>query len=115
VTAPNAELAYAVLDRIDADPESWDQTIWSCNTTACFAGHAVQLSGGILDYELVVEGPGDLGGRSVEEAAYRVLGISADASWLHDGNDWLFAQDNDREDLGRLVAEIFGPRPEAAS
>lgn len=35
-TKPNAELAYAVLDQIDAHPETWDQGDWDCGTTACF-------------------------------------------------------------------------------
>jgi hypothetical protein len=115
VTAPNAELAYRVLDRIDADPKVWDQSVWSCGTTACFAGHAVLLSGGILDGSDVVDGPEDLVGHQVEQAAYRALGIDEDRAWLGDDRDWLFAQTNDRATLGRFVAEIFGPRPERAS
>ena len=40
-SAPNAELAYRVLDHIDANPQQWDQGRWigqaECGTVACFA------------------------------------------------------------------------------
>jgi hypothetical protein len=108
---PNAELAYKVLDHIDAHPETWDQATWDCGTTACFAGWALRLSGGYSEND-VVYGPPSLAGMTVERAAYKVLRIDEASS----GPDaWLFDQDNTREDLGRLVAEIFGPRPESAS
>lgn len=106
---PNAALAYRVLDQIDADPETWDQATWDCGTTACFAGWALRLAGGHSEND-VVYGPPALAGMTVEKAAYEVLGISETSSGGPD--DWLFDADNTREDLGRLVAEIFGPRPD---
>jgi hypothetical protein len=46
---PNAELAYKVLDHIDAHPQQWRQGWWftelDCGTAACFAGWACVLSG----------------------------------------------------------------------
>ncbi|GAA2681883.1 hypothetical protein [Actinoplanes palleronii] len=106
---PNATLAYRVLDQIDAHPETWNQSTWDCGTAACFAGWAVRLSGGISDDSEVVAGPDELTGMTVENAAYKVLGITVAQADPVDG--WLFDAENDRQDLGRLVAEIFGPRP----
>lgn len=110
---PNAALAYAVLDQIDAHPDSWNQEIWDCGTTACFAGWAVRLSGGTSDGSEVVAGPAELVGEHVEYAAYKALGIGEFHNACQD--EWLFDADNDREDLGHLVAEIFGPRPDGAA
>jgi len=117
VTAPtpNAELAYRALDHIDAHPESWDQRTWGCGTVACFAGWAVILSGGVLDADgydsNVVAGPEELVGMTVEAAANRLLQANVWAERSDGEVDWLFSADNTREDLGSLVAEIFGPRP----
>lgn len=120
MTAPNAELAYRVLDHIDAHPESWNQGTWDCGTAACFAGWAVRLSGGVADTDensdtdgTVIEGPSHLVGLTIQDAAIEVLG---DGGWTPSTvdvgeADWLFSAANDRADLGRLVAEIFGPRP----
>lgn len=111
---PNAELAYAVLDQIDAHPESWDQLTWDCGTTACFAGWAVRLSGGSsVDGVHVSSGPVELENLRIEFAAYKALGIDeVGASYGNPERTWLFDIENDREKLGELVAEIFGPRPE---
>jgi hypothetical protein len=53
---PNMPLLDAVIDRIEAEPERWDQGSWgdiretaeeaeACGTTNCFAGHAVIIAG----------------------------------------------------------------------
>jgi hypothetical protein len=130
VTAPkpNAELAYRVLDQIDAHPEQWDQTRWwkaadmpsgvSCGTAGCFAGWAVSLSGGRIargghDCTARVEsGLGKLNGDYVPVAAAALLGLPMQDPWSEDEaeNLALFHENNTREDLGRLVEEIFGPR-----
>lgn len=119
MSGPNAELAYRVLDQIDAHPEAWDQTTWQCGTSACFAGWAVRLSGGVMENVhgrtwdvIVADGLGELNGMDADEAAERLLGVRM--PWREPEDD-LFAQDNTREDLGRLVAEIFGPRPDGPS
>ncbi|HZE33430.1 MAG TPA: hypothetical protein VE198_18555 [Actinoallomurus sp.] len=123
---PNAELAYRVLDAIDADPDSWDQGTWAsrvgCRTSACFAGWACLLSGdnpqfhiGEADTEHFMRG---------EERHYapvraaQLLGVPTEMVFDRTGSTdgpLLFNACNTREDLGRLVGEIFGPRPEAAS
>ena len=127
---PNAKLAYQVLDHIDAHPEQWDQETYyevnECGTTACFAGWTVILSkvelnahGDVLLSSLPHE-VADLVGqiRSTEpspledpqlaeiaDVARVLLGIDRDQRGS------LFYADNDREDLGTLVGELFGPRP----
>lgn len=120
-TTPNADLAYRVLDHIDAHPELWDQSHWGCGTAACFAGHAIRLSGGVIagdtntDAEIVdVTDDGDRSmlGEHPAQAAGRILGLGVEYSVIDGDQRWLFDGRNTREDLGRLVAEIFGPRPE---
>lgn len=105
---PNAELAYRVLDHINAHPESWDQNVWvaqrpECGTAACFAGWACLLSGdqpaGIPDETGEIE-------RYIPHRAGTLLGIEVDG-----GEHPLFEYTNTRDDLGVLVEEIFGPRP----
>lgn len=115
MTTPNAELAYAVLDQIDAHPEAWNQATWQCGTAACFAGWAVRLSGGVMEnvngqawHVIVADGLGELNGMEVANAADRLLGVDM---WV--APDDLYSEGNTREDLGRMVAEIFGPRPTA--
>lgn len=122
MTAPNAALAYRVLDHIDAHPEQHDQSQWiattaDCGTIACFAGWTCLLSGDSpawSPYENV-EDEADTGTVTVVEhgmphdmtvstRSTELLGIG-----LHDAGRLFYA--NDREDLGRRVAEIFGPRP----
>lgn len=118
---PNAELAYKVLDHIDAHPEQHYQQWWlrqsECGTQACFAGWACILSG---DKPLMPSNPelGDQfddvelpdGSRDfVSDRARRLLGIEE-----YDA-DSLFFSMNTRENLTELVADIFGPRPGGAS
>jgi hypothetical protein len=121
-TKPNAELAYRVLDHIDAHPEQWNQSLYigkaECGTVACFAGWTVLLSGATPKFYGVYEGStaaAALGGlhHVVPELAEELLGASRWVETFVDGEPDmdLFDQDNSREDLGRLVAEIFGPRP----
>lgn len=121
---PNAGLAYKVLAHIDANPKEWDQATWKCGTAYCFGGWSVVLAGGTVNYndgnELrVVDGPDELLGVDVEEAAYRALNIDAAESWVNDfehekfGLDtgWLFSGANTLTDLRGMVERIFGPRP----
>jgi len=132
MTTPNAELAYAVLDHIDAHPEQWDQERWwrsadmapgtACGTAGCFAGWAVALSGGQIARgehtadARVASGLAAWAGAYVPVAAAALLGLSMEDPHSEDEaeNLELFDQDNTREDFGRLVAEIFGPRPTLA-
>lgn len=121
MTTPNAELAYKVLDQIDADPKSWDQHTWlyekeGCGTVACFAGWAVMLAGykPVLNEWMTFGGETTRSSRgvkfdgpilSIQDAAEQVLGIDEEDA------EALFAGSNSRRQLGFLVAEIFGPRP----
>ena len=119
MTTPNAELAYRVLDHIDAHPEQWDQGHWvaeaECGTVGCFAGWAVMLSGYTVNDAVVIESPDgltNLDGLHIEAAADDLLGIDDNTVYLHDDPyDGLLK----RDELGQRVAEIFGPRPEATS
>lgn len=126
---PNAELAYQVIDHIDAHPEQWRQGLWigqaQCGTIACFAGWTVLLSGFEPDY---ADGRTQPGGMPLTErivADDHATSVSFQAQQLlradrwvregHEDEEDLFDGYNSREDLGRLVAEIFGPRPEPTS
>lgn len=126
MTAPNAELAYRVLDAINAHPAHFDMDNWvrvapsaelvgleqltspECGTTACFAGWAVALSG----YQMTRNREVILANRLVSQG---IAKFAADLLGLNDDQaaDLFYA---DNEDFsGELVAEIFGPRPEATS
>lgn len=134
---PNAELAYRVLDHIDADPASWDQATWikrtDCGTVACFAGWAVQLAGGEVEVDRwgwsKVELDGEVytlpGVHSFADIAlwalniehYYVPGVACPDCGAPGCEDEdheppeLFDVANTREELGEYVEAIFGPRP----
>lgn len=119
MTTPNAELAYRVLDHIDANPSEWDQTNWQCGSAACFAGWAVRLSGGVMENVdgktwsvIVSDGLGDLNGLDVDIAADLLLGIEM---LYADPDVDLYLETNTREDLDRLVEHHFGPRPDGGA
>ena len=40
----NTELAHKVLDHITANPKTWNQEEWRCDSGMCYAGWAVTLS-----------------------------------------------------------------------
>jgi hypothetical protein len=118
VTDPNAELAYRVLDQIEAHPELHKQGEWlvktDCGTAGCFAGWAVMLSGAE---------PQQLSARAVSDMVLYdgrlrfVPGLARDllrsecvADEGADGVD-LFETYHSLVELRVLVAEIFGPRP----
>lgn len=115
---PNAELAYKILDQIDAHPKRWVQNDWmtntECGTAYCFAGWAVVLSGGTLEHRgydvYVASGPEEIVEARVEWAADQLLGI-ADITTDED----LYCGLNCRRDLDRIVAAEFGPRPQAVA
>lgn len=119
MTTPNAELAYKVLDHIDAHPELWRQDIYigkaECGTVACFAGWACILSGEKPKFRSWNRFSTDV----LDAAEFVFVGDRAEEllranRYVDEGTDYesdLFAEFNTRWDLGRLVAEIFGPRP----
>lgn len=122
MSGPNAELAYKVLDYIDAHPEQWDQDEW-CGTAQCFAGWAVSLSIGNPEFAF------NFGGLHISTHAARALGFESrrvmenfaakmqvDAGNVDEYGDPMYTYDlfdagNTRQQLGDMVAEIFGPRP----
>lgn len=120
MTAPNAELAYKILDHIDARPESWRQSVYigpaECGTVACFAGWACMLSGEKPDF---VNGPECVtatlvSGQTVPYRAQELLGASrylTDHNGDTDDERDLFDEWNTRDQLGQFVELIFGPRP----
>lgn len=131
-TKPNAELAYRVLDHIDADPKSWNQTDWyrktDCGTVACFAGWSILLADGeIRDYvpyghrvSIVLGGQVYDAFSEAACAALNIRSVIIPGSEVYAGellvhDDALFAADNTRDDLGRFVEAIFGPRPAVAA
>lgn len=112
---PNAELAYQVLDHIDAHPEQWNQGLYigrrECGTVACFAGWTVLLATHAVpaysDDTCSQTGIVRVNDRALDVSDYaaELLGIG-----FVDG-DYLFSPSNNRTDLGQLVDELFGPRP----
>ncbi|GIF08715.1 hypothetical protein [Actinoplanes siamensis] len=113
---PDAGRAYAVLDQIDARPELHNQSAWfhrtigGCGTAACFAGWTSLLAGDepLWTHDYQNQTDAVIGGgkrRYIEARATELLGIDPDQA------DALFYGGNTREDLGRLVEQIFGPRP----
>jgi len=123
---PNADLAYKVLDHIDAHPESWDQKRWWCGTSGCYAGWTVELSGERIDEGNQVRvGPDEFDVVHVGERAAQLLGFDGEAhlngiAWEalgrpdDDEDAEAFGACNTREDLGRIVEAVFGPRPAPA-
>jgi hypothetical protein len=112
MAAPNATLAYRVLDHIDADPDRHDQNVWvertDCGTVACFAGWVVLLSGDkpVFDEDDPVEcethevhAKGTI--MSVSCRAAHLLGISYD--WRSPIGNPLFAPALSRAELGVRV------------
>lgn len=43
--AVNKVLINQVLDHLRENPQEWDQDLWFCQTTACFGGRALLMSG----------------------------------------------------------------------
>jgi hypothetical protein len=122
VTAPtpNAELAYRVWDHILANPDQHASDVWiyrgdpECGTAACVAGWACLLSGDEPVYTFADEDEAntvEFDGNTdrVARRAAALLGIECDEDDVY-GHP-LFHVGNSVTVIGRLVAEIFGPRP----
>ncbi len=128
-TKPNAELAYRVLDQIDAHPTHFDMSSWvrfgerpsdrpdgivtlddltnpACGTTACFAGWAVALSGYAMDDSGIAVHPDPpTDEMHAEELAAQLLGLTGEEAddLFNVADDYIHAE----------VRDIFGARPEA--
>lgn len=126
MTTPNAELAYKVLDHIDAHPIGWKQEVWiakgECGTVACFAGWTCLLNGDSpgfpdpADQPLETENvhvPWQKHPEYIPERAAALLGI--EYSSADDYGHRLFDPEQTRHELADAVAEIFGPRPGGAA
>jgi hypothetical protein len=83
--------ALALLDRalaaIDADPSTWNQRTWACETGGCIAGHIAHLVTGKTWPELVMYG------EDVQLIAADALGLTAAYA------SGLFAASNSRRNL----------------
>lgn len=94
----NTDLLQRTLEHIEAHPEEWDQTVWACETSACFAGHAVWLSGlATVDDEVTVA---DGSAKHVGAAAEELLGLTP----LQSAE--LFASGNELDDLRLIVKTL---------
>lgn len=137
---PDAARAWAVMDFIETNPEKHDQGNWFftewmetreeiekahadarennwCGTTACFAGWTSLLAGDrmlsweerrnatdrFFSTEIRSADTGRV--RSVRERARDLLGLTESQA------DLLFDGGNSRNELKRLITNIFGPRP----
>jgi len=124
MTAPNAALAYKVLDLATANPDRLDMEQWSsglvdltdltsevdqgCGTTACYAGWTAAHAGyKVHERGEVYRADGGIVSEDIEQFAARLLGITGQQA------DYLFYVADD--DLSGAVAEIFGPRPAVTS
>jgi len=89
----NRERFAAVLARIEAHPELWNQRQW-CGTAHCFAGHAVDLYGPAPEKRSMLFGKGIL----VDKAAKRILGLTYEQS------EWLFWLGRTLDDFRAVLA-----------
>lgn len=103
----NIELLQQTMQYIRDNPEEWDQSYWGCGTTACFAGHAVRLTGAKLlhygdslfaDYCLPLEAGNPV---DIAEHARRVLELGNEVSQV------LFNANNTLEDLEAIVDALI--------
>lgn len=127
MTTPNTVRAYVTLDHIDANPADWNQKTWWCGTSGCFAGWTVTLAGEKIDSRGAIRvGPGQFDVVHIGTRAAQLLGFTGEAAlndvaWKalgepdpdsDDSDEWeLFSALNTRDDLGRIVEAVFGPRP----
>lgn len=125
---PNAELAYKILDDIDAHPEEWLQEVFVLRSEdfpirGCFAWLTCKSAGDSPYWETDLDSTSSkvrTAGGGVEYIGVRAEDLLRASRFLDDddidpdgeGPYDLFGMRNTREDLGRLVETIFGPRPE---
>ncbi len=101
----NDELIDKVIDYIREHPEEWNQDVWGfkapCGTEACFAGHALLLSG--YTFEHGFRDPEGCSIWGVPDTARELLGVTDDQSRLlfYAVNHY-----NGIEGLERVVAHI---------
>lgn len=119
---PNTDLLRRTLAHIEDNRREWNQGTWGhrneCGTTYCFAGWAVVLSGGQINFEpeFDIDGsylasyvvmPGDPVPDNVENAATRLLGLE------YEDAARLFYAPSDLHTLRLIVAELTADEPKA--
>lgn len=120
MTAPaeraiNVPLLRKTLEHIEAHPREWNQKTWRCETGFCFAGWAVELTGGrwvtygngLYPYVLAEDDdpPEHVDYDGEVECAYRaerILGLTGQEA------QYLFHSENTLDDLRRIVADLCG-------
>lgn len=122
---PNTQLAYRVLDLIEAHPEHWNQRRWHCGTSHCFAGFVECLvlganpfnswSAELTRSEVKENFKKQWEGTRLSQFSQFYLDITNEVAIKELGIDkgqasQLFDAKNTLEDLHQLVSEIFGPR-----
>lgn len=108
------------LEAVEANPQHWDQRMWHCGTSHCFAGFAEALRLGrpltcpvteTLRYRTahIPEWAGSANDADLidQDATMAWLGVSDDENEYGD-SDWGFLTDPDNtlDDLRRIVAEL---------
>lgn len=110
----NVPLLRKTLEHIETNPQEWEQKVWHCGTSGCFAWHAAMLDGAEpvtsypdSSYVLATEDdpPSDLssyeGVVHVAVRAARVLGLG------DQDRSRLFHYTHTLDDLRRIVAELI--------
>lgn len=90
----NIDLLTQVLERIESDPEHWDQQYWfranECGTTYCFAGWACVLDGKIAE-GAVGNDPHSFGWYDEGKASLGLTKLEANALFLRTLAGWSLA------------------------
>jgi hypothetical protein len=93
------DLAYQTLDYIREHPKEWDQGLYWCGTSACFAGRAI-----ILDAENHREDSQYIRGRCSDPGPY----AAALLGWNWDDAKTVFGNmTHDFSELERLVKNVL--------
>ncbi len=106
----NVELLESTMQYIKDHPEGHDQTVWTCETGACFAGHAVLRNGYRASTRIdmwgnripvngvVIDDKGEH--RPVDRTAQRLLGLSDEDA------DIMFSAYNTADQLELMVKDL---------
>jgi hypothetical protein len=110
----NLNLLDAALARIDADPDSWNQGAWRCETGMCLAGHVAHAAGAAwattYDVEVGFLTVTPDGGKTTEPVSW----FAAEVLGLTDGQRYgLFDGYNTREGL-QAMRDLLAVNPDAS-
>ena len=100
----NVDLMQKTMDYIEAHPEEWDQDEWRCETTMCFAGWAVALSGNYF-FNDSIDATRKKNGRNIgiDSAAREELGLTFSQS------SSLFLHSTNVKDVEEFKRDYFEP------